>query len=198
MFNATNTTKSLVAALAAVAALMAIPLAQASDGPPDAIDRFNNPAVVWDGPPDAIDRYRENQELATLLVTRPGWTVHRTRSIATSAGQRRRASWLSTTASPGTSSGSARERCSAPCCSSWVSAWAHCSCVTEAASSGPPDPASSLDARTGGPHARPFTFYARAGSRGCATPIIESRVTREASSSSSIPSVPPGRRGMTM
>ena len=73
MFNATNTTKSLVAALAAVAALMAIPLAQASDGPPDAIDRFNNPAVVWDGPPDAIDRYRENQELATLLVTRPGW-----------------------------------------------------------------------------------------------------------------------------
>ena len=73
MFNATNTTKSLVAALAAVAALMAIPLAQASDGPPDAIDRYNNPAVVWDGPPDAIDRYRENQEFATLLVTRPGW-----------------------------------------------------------------------------------------------------------------------------
>ena len=73
MINATNTTKSLVAALAAVAALMAIPLAQASDGPPDAIDRFNNPAVVRDGPPDAIDRYRENQEFATLLVTRPGW-----------------------------------------------------------------------------------------------------------------------------
>ena len=73
MSNATNTTKSLVAALAAVAALMAIPLAQTSDGPPDAIDRFNSPAVVWDGPPDAIDRYRENQEFATLLVTRPGW-----------------------------------------------------------------------------------------------------------------------------
>ena len=73
MFTATNTTKSLVATLAAVAALMAIPLAQASDGPPDAIDRFNNPAVVWDGPPDAMDRYRENQEFATLLVTRPGW-----------------------------------------------------------------------------------------------------------------------------
>ena len=73
MFNATNTTKGLVAALAAVAAVMAIPLAQASDGPPDAIDRFKNPAVVWDGPQDAIDRYRENQEFATLLVTRPAW-----------------------------------------------------------------------------------------------------------------------------
>ena len=73
MFNATITTKSLVAALVAVAALMAIPLAQASDGPPDAIDRFNYPAVVWDGQPDAIDRYRENQEFAMLLVTRPGW-----------------------------------------------------------------------------------------------------------------------------
>ena len=73
MFNAINTTKSLIAALAAVEALTAIPPAQASDGPPDAIDRFNNPAVVWDGPPDAIDRYRENQEFATLLVTRPAW-----------------------------------------------------------------------------------------------------------------------------
>ena len=68
MFNATNTTKSLVAALVAVAALMAMPLAQASDGPPDAIDRFNNPAVVWDGPPDAIDRYlgRTTAPVATV------------------------------------------------------------------------------------------------------------------------------------
>jgi hypothetical protein len=73
MFNSTNTMKSLVVALAAVAALIAIPMAQAFDGPPDAIDRFNQPAVVWDGPPDAIDRYRENQQFATLLVTRPGW-----------------------------------------------------------------------------------------------------------------------------
>ena len=73
MFNATTTTKSLVAALAAAAALMAVPMAQAFDGPPDAIDRFNQPAIVWDGPPDAIERYRENQEFATLLVTRPGW-----------------------------------------------------------------------------------------------------------------------------
>jgi hypothetical protein len=73
MFNSANTTKSLVAALAAVAALTAVPMAQAIDGPPDAIDRFNQPAVVWDGPPDAIDRYRENQQFATLLVTRPGW-----------------------------------------------------------------------------------------------------------------------------
>jgi hypothetical protein len=33
--------------------------------------------------------------------------------------------------------------------------------------------------------------------RGCATPIIESRVTSDASSSSLMPSVPSGRRGIT-
>jgi hypothetical protein len=73
MFHRTVTTKKRVAVLAAVAALTAVPMAQAFDGPPDAIDRYNNPAAVWDGPPDAMDRYRENQQLATLLVTRPGW-----------------------------------------------------------------------------------------------------------------------------
>ena len=89
MFNATNTTKSLVAALAAVAALMAIPLAQASDGPPDAIDRFNNPAVVWDRPrtrSTAIARTRSSRRCS--LRGRAG-TVLRTRSTATSAEQRR-------------------------------------------------------------------------------------------------------------
>ena len=38
----------------------------------------------------------------------------------------------------------------------------------------------------------------RAGTVGWATPIIESRVTRAASVSSSMPSLPPGRCGRTM
>ncbi len=73
MISVTNTTKRLAATIAVAATLVAVPMAQAVDGPPDAIDRFNQPTVVWDGPPDAIDRYRENQEFATLLVTRPNW-----------------------------------------------------------------------------------------------------------------------------
>jgi hypothetical protein len=69
MYDPTNMIRRLAAMLfATAAAAIAVPAAYAGwDGPPDAIDRYNNPAVVWDGPPDAIDRYRENQQTAELL-----------------------------------------------------------------------------------------------------------------------------------
>jgi hypothetical protein len=60
----THTIRRLVAVLIATAAtVVAVPVAQGWDGPPDAIDRYalNHPQLVnvWPlgGPPDAIDRY---------------------------------------------------------------------------------------------------------------------------------------------
>jgi len=74
MYDPTNTIRRLGAALFATAAMViAVPVAQGFDGPPDAIDRYNAPASTWDGPPDAIDRYRADQEAAVLAVTRPGF-----------------------------------------------------------------------------------------------------------------------------
>ena len=44
--------------------MVAVPVAQAWDSPPDAIDRYNSPVgLAWDGPPDAIDRYKAHQLL---------------------------------------------------------------------------------------------------------------------------------------
>ena len=51
--------------------------------------------------------------------------------------------------------------------------------------------------RAGGRRARLHRVRQVAGVAGWATPIIESRVTSAASSSSPIPSLPPGRRGIT-
>ena len=74
MYDPTNRISPLAAALFATAAMViAVPVAQGFDGPPDAIDRYNAPASTWDGPPDAMDRYRANQEAAVLAVTRPGF-----------------------------------------------------------------------------------------------------------------------------
>ena len=120
MYDPTNTIRRLAAALFATAAMViAVPVAQGFDGPPDAIDRYNAPASTWDGPPDAIDRYRANQEAAVLAVTRPGFDgppdaidryLGRT---ATAAPSGRRGGM----GSSGASSASAQARCSASCCS---------------------------------------------------------------------------------
>jgi hypothetical protein len=63
MNSPTKTIKRLAAALAVTAAVMvAVPVGQAWDGPPDAIDRYNAPVgLAWDGPPDAVDRYKAHQ-----------------------------------------------------------------------------------------------------------------------------------------
>jgi hypothetical protein len=40
----------------------AVPVGQAWDGPPDAVDRYKAPVgLAWDGPPDAVDRYKAHQ-----------------------------------------------------------------------------------------------------------------------------------------
>lgn len=74
MFDPTGTIKKFAATmLVAAAVAFAVPTAFASDGPPDAIDRYNHPTgLAWDGPPDAIDRYREGQ-LLELAAVRTGW-----------------------------------------------------------------------------------------------------------------------------
>jgi hypothetical protein len=63
MYGSTNTIKRLAEVFAVSAAVMvAGPVAQAWNGPPDAIDRYDAPVgLAWDGPPDAIDRYKAHQ-----------------------------------------------------------------------------------------------------------------------------------------
>ena len=48
---------------AVIAAVVAVPVGLAWDGPPDAIDRYSPVGLAWDGPPDAIDRYMAHQLL---------------------------------------------------------------------------------------------------------------------------------------
>jgi hypothetical protein len=77
MYDPTNTIRRLAAALFATAAMViAVPVAQGFDGPPDAIDRYraNNEVEVAStlplgGSPDAIDRYRQNHALVTQPST---------------------------------------------------------------------------------------------------------------------------------
>ena len=72
MFDLTHTFKRLAAVFAVTGAVMvAVPVAQALDGPPDAIDRYNAPVgLAWDGPPDAIDRYMTHQLLLVKQQSR--------------------------------------------------------------------------------------------------------------------------------
>ena len=72
MYDPTKTIKRLAAVFAVTAAVtVAVPIAQAWDGPPDAIDRYNSPVgLAWDGPPDAIDRYMAHQLLLVQQQSR--------------------------------------------------------------------------------------------------------------------------------